>query len=305
MPGPPAITFRTTDLTRWGTGKGSNLLNTEADINLWNILQAIVALQTTPLQPNNIASITVSGIYMTVTLTDGSTIGPLAMPVLQFKWRGAWQPLTAYNQLDVFQVATVGLFSVLQDHTSQATFNPAYSIGGLPVYNELFGFSGASGVALADLTDVGFATLTGEDRLTFDAGSSKWINTRPDYVLGAFAPGLMGANQSLLYHTFPVGVTIPANFADYRALSTKAGGSANASADVLITVSKALAASPNVFSVVGSITIGSGGTVITAASTSGGVDLPFVKGDVLRLGGPVSPDATFADFNVTIAAHWT
>jgi hypothetical protein len=305
MPGPPAITYRSTDNTRWGTGQGFNLTAPQVDINFWNMVQAIVDLQNNPPTPNNISAITVSGIYMTVTLTDGSNIGPLALPVLQFKWRGAWTPDTPYNQLDVFEVAATGLFSVLLDHTSGATFDPGITVGGQPALNELFGFSGASGVFLADLGDVALVSLANGDRLVYDAIAVKWRNQRPDYVIGGYSPGLMVANQSLLVHRFATAVTIPANWGDYLDLSTQLGGTANASADITITVAHALAASPTSFLPCGFFTIGAGGATFTAASTTGAAPLNFAKGDLLRLGGPPAPDPTFQDFHCSLVAFET
>lgn len=301
----PAITFRTTDTGRWGAGKGSNLTAAEIDINLWNLAQAIVALQENPPTANNISAITVSGMYMTITLTDGSTIGPLALPVLQWRWRGEWVASTAYAALDGFIVTSQGLYTVNADHTSAATFDEgAVDSNGNALYNKLFGFSGLSGATLADLTDVALSSPTGADVLVYDGSAAKWRNQRPKYVIGVYAPGVLTAGQVILYHRFTKAVTVPANFGAYLGHSSQAGGSAAATSSTVIGVSKALAASPNSFTSAGTITIAAGTVTPTFASASG-LAVSFAQGDVLQLTGTATPDPTFADFYATLVGYET
>lgn len=132
----------------WGPGLGRKLTAPEADSNIWELAQAITALQSDRPEPNSIASITVAGAAMTIHMTDGTTIGPLPLPVLSFKWRGAWSPFTLYGTLDTFVQDGVGIFSVLADHTSGATFDPALEISGEAAYQKIWGFAPDGGSSI-------------------------------------------------------------------------------------------------------------------------------------------------------------
>ena len=98
------LVFRT--LGAWGAGKGANLEANEVDSNFWSLAEAIINLQNNPAPVTGIASITVAGTQMTITLTDGTVMGPFTLPVLTFRWRGEFSSGTAYATLDVFTVST-------------------------------------------------------------------------------------------------------------------------------------------------------------------------------------------------------
>lgn len=124
------------------------------------------------------------------------------------------------------------------------------------------------------------------------------------YIVASFVPGLFTASQLILYHRFAKAVTFPANFGPYLSHNSEAGGTNAATASTVINVDKAVSATPNTFSNVGTITIGAG-TVTPTFATSGGTEKNFAQGDVLRLIGPASPDATFAGFYATLVAFET
>lgn len=156
----------------WGAGKGANLQPTEVDNNFWALAEAIVDLQSNPAQPVGIASISVSGTQMTITLTDGSTMGPFTLPVLTFRWRGEWVPLATYAELDVFTVFDTGIFMAVLDHTSGATFDPDIAVGGEPALQQLFGSTNAS---LSGLSDVELSDpVNNGDVLIWD--DPDWVN---------------------------------------------------------------------------------------------------------------------------------
>jgi hypothetical protein len=172
-----AITFRTDDPIRWGTGHGSDLDPAEVDINFWDLKTAVEALQASLPSAITISSITATGTNYNFHLSDGSTVGPVPVPVIQFRWRGVWAPLTVYSQLDTFRVDGVGLYSVLVDHTSAASFDEsALDGGGNAEYFKLFGFSGISGVAFADLIGVTLSGLADKDFLVYDLPSDQFKN---------------------------------------------------------------------------------------------------------------------------------
>jgi hypothetical protein len=168
------LTFRT--LGAWGAGKGANLEASEVDTNFWNLAEAIYALQANPAVPNGIATITVSGTQMTITLHDGTVLGPYTLPVLTFRWRDEWQPATTYAELDVVKVtggAGAGIYMVQVGHTSAATFDNTLQIGGVVVYLQLFGSVDAT---LSGLSDVLLTSLADNDFLHWVAADGKWEN---------------------------------------------------------------------------------------------------------------------------------
>lgn len=133
--------FRTTDTERWGAGIGRDFNADEIDRNFWELLSTVNDIIANPGAPVSIASITGSGNQLTFHMSDGSTIGPIFMPVLQFHWRDVWTPTTLYETLDVFRVVGMGLYMVLQDHISLANFDPNLTISSEPAYLTLFEFA--------------------------------------------------------------------------------------------------------------------------------------------------------------------
>jgi hypothetical protein len=162
--------------------------------------------------------------------------------------------------------------------------------------------SGTGTSTLAGATDAAITSPAEDDVLVYT--SAKWTNKRPKYVLSPSMSGVLTASQQIMYHRFAKAVTIPANFGSYLGLSSQAGGTANATASTVISVDKAATATPNSFSNVGTITIAAGGVTPTFA-TSGGAAVTFAAGDVIRIVGPASPDATFAGFYATLVGYET
>lgn len=116
------LVFRTDDATRWGTGVGRNLTPTEVDLNFWILLELYYSLADNPVQPNQIVDITSTDNELTVVMSDSTTFGPFPMPLATWTWRGNWAPNTAFEKFDLFNEAN-GLYLVLQDHTSNSTFD--------------------------------------------------------------------------------------------------------------------------------------------------------------------------------------
>lgn len=116
------LVFRTDDVTRWGDGKGANLTPTEVDLNFWILLELYLALAENPAEPNEIVSITSTDNQLTITMADSSTFGPFDLPIATWTWRGVWAGNTAFNKFDLFNQSN-GLYLVLQDHTSNSTFD--------------------------------------------------------------------------------------------------------------------------------------------------------------------------------------
>jgi len=146
----------------------------------------------------------------------------------------------------------------------------------------------------------------------FDDGTSaQWvvansaIAAAPKYNIGfSFTGGVLANSQLLGMHRVSKAITIPANFGGHEGHVSQAGATAAATANTVISVDRALSASPNTFTQVGMITITAGGIAPTFA-TSGGAAISLAQGDVLRLVGPSSADTTLANFYATIVAQET
>jgi len=165
-----------------------------------------------------------------------------------------------------------------------------------------FRFDGTAWVAdagistLAAATDADIVTPAANDILIWNG--TDWENVRQKYIIGASVAGVLTNSQQLLYHRFAVGVTLPADFSDYLVYSSKFGGSANATASTVIVVERALNASPNSFVSIGTLTVGAGSITVTPSTSA--TPITLAKGDVIRIMGPASADATFAGFYATI-----
>jgi hypothetical protein len=136
------LVFRTTDSEKWGTGKGSALSATEVDLNFWEVIQRIIALETDPLAPVTIADITGDNASITIIMSDETEYGPFPLPVAQFTFYSAWENNHEYNVNDFILVEGSGTYLVLIDHTAPdtpATFNPNALDGGNPIYRQIAG----------------------------------------------------------------------------------------------------------------------------------------------------------------------
>ncbi len=110
--------------------------------------------------------------------------------------------------------------------------------------------------------------------------------------LGTASPGVLANSQILGYHIFDIAVTFPANFASP---ATQATAAANATAATTLLIQKR-SASPNTWgTAIGSVVYGAGGVTTTSITTTGGTSVTTAAGDVWRLVGPSSADATFGD----------
>jgi len=121
-------TYRTNDVTRWGTGKGSDLAPAEVDINFWDLIQRMATQEARPDPGPTIDHFSTSGALFYVHMSDGSVLGPYTLPVATFNDRGEWLPETAYAVMDTFTI-NGGLYVVLFDHTSDTSFDPGANDG--------------------------------------------------------------------------------------------------------------------------------------------------------------------------------
>jgi hypothetical protein len=108
----------------WGTGKGTNLTPAEVDGNFYGLKQRIEELKENPPSAVSIASISMSGNQITISLTNGETEGPFNVPVAAFTWMGDFAPNTNYEPWDVFLEPTSGLYLVVEPYEAPTEFDP-------------------------------------------------------------------------------------------------------------------------------------------------------------------------------------
>src|SRR5271166_1465945 len=122
------------------------------------------------------------------------------------------------------------------------------------------------------------------------------------YIISfSFIGGLMAASQILGYHAVAAPITIPANFGTVLGAKSQAGGDANTTASTVVTVKQATSGTGS-FSSIGTITFAISSITPTFA-TAGGVAINVAQGSVIRVEGPVSPDATFSNFFCTLVGQ--
>jgi hypothetical protein len=130
-------TYRTTDLAKWGVGKGSRLTASEVDNDFWGIIQRITTLEELPDAAAGIDHFVVSGTVFYVHMTDATILGPYDLPVATFRGRGDWTVSTAYSVLDTF-TSNGSMYYVSFPHTSDATnFDPNANDGSGHDYYQL------------------------------------------------------------------------------------------------------------------------------------------------------------------------
>src|SRR5580765_4226966 len=159
-------TYRTNDPARWGTGQGFNLSPAQVDNNFWDLIQRMIAQEQRPDPSAGIAYFEINGTMMYVHMTDGTVLGPYQLPIATFRDRGVWAPNTAYFKMDTFSI-NGGLYVVILDHTSAATFDPGANDGAGHDYYQLMlsppgltlPYGGAAGLVLTKHTAADFDTV--------------------------------------------------------------------------------------------------------------------------------------------------
>lgn len=144
-----ALTYRNTDMTKWGLGVLRRLTSMEIDLNFWELYNRLQTLEQNPAEGIGISNITVLGSQLMIYMSDGSSYGPFALPIATFAPRGNYQAGASYKAMNLVTVPNMGLYLVLVDHTAGPTFNPDLTVGGDPAYLLVFGTD-------AFIYDIGF-----------------------------------------------------------------------------------------------------------------------------------------------------
>lgn len=128
----------------WGVGLHRLLNPDEIDQNIYDLLASINSVVNNPPSPLQLVAVRlVNGNQLFFDMSDGSSLGPIYIPIQAFHWRDEWTPFTGYQTLDVFKVSGVGLYFVLQNYTSGATFDKTVIVGSTPALLEMFAFAPA------------------------------------------------------------------------------------------------------------------------------------------------------------------
>lgn len=191
-------TFRTTDNTKWGAGKGSNLTPTEVDLSFWALLERVVDLETNPPSAVSIDYFSIAGDQLSVHMTDHTVLGPYTIPTSQWNFTGQWQTTHVYSLFDTFRESG-DLYLVIYAHTSGATFDPNANDGGGNDYYALLLESPTAGQWRGDWSS--FTNYKQHDTFKYDVSGDpdsgmyhilqdheSPASFDPDYTVGA-SPG--------------------------------------------------------------------------------------------------------------------
>lgn len=301
-----AIVYRTAGA--WGPGIGQNLSAAQVDGNFRHLDQRMTGLEDAPPQALSISNVTSTGATMTVHLTDGSTIGPLVLPVAAFYVHGEWQPSTLYALNDVFRHGNAA-YVVRVDHTSAATFDPALSISGENFYQLMtygFEFRGlwqpntayrAYDFVRGPSGSVYIVRQDHESAASFDAGATNSNNEPlyelvfaqyvlpPQYVtIGVAVSGKPSGGQVIL---IPITRTLTLT-TGATGSQASAAGAATAQADMVVQKNGV------------PIGIVRFAAAATSASFVDVGETTFAAGDLLRFVFPETADATLSDIGIAL-----
>jgi hypothetical protein len=120
----------------WGTGTGTPNSAAQIDGNFYHFQQAVAGLEADLAEGKRIDSVTYTSNSMTFHFTDGTT-QVIPLPVATLTFFGEWLNSTTYLRGSLITGRGLGLYQVLQDHTTPAppaTFDPGATQDGNPLY---------------------------------------------------------------------------------------------------------------------------------------------------------------------------
>lgn len=106
----------------WGAGTGTPNSAAQVDGSFYNLDQRVVGLVADLAEGKRIDTVDYSSNSMTFHYTDG-TSQVIPLPIATLELVGEWLPLHFYLRGNMVTVTPLGIFQVLQDHTSAATFD--------------------------------------------------------------------------------------------------------------------------------------------------------------------------------------
>lgn len=114
----------------------------------------------------------------------------------------------------------------------------------------------------------------------------------PTLQMGIFFTSPLAASEDFAIYVAPVPYTYPANF-----LGSVAAIGTPPAASMLLTIARQVGGS-GAFATIGTMSVSTGG--ITTFATTGGDPIAIAAGDVIRVRGPGSADATASNFTATL-----
>lgn len=279
-----AMIWRTTDLLKWGAGKGSKLTKIEIDGNFWELLSRLVALETNPPGVDEITNITLVGSQLTIFTSSGGAFGPYTIPVSVFHFAGTWLAGATYSELDLVRVEGLGLYLVLDDHVAAATFNPAATGPNGALYLHMLPEGSNEFISLSD-TPADWTDSAGKAVVVNPAGDGLIFQAQP-YEVGGYFPSAPTASQIILRFLSARAVAFPIDFAGSQAHASVA---ATAATDFDIQKNGAS---------VGTLSFAAAATVGTFVAAAG---VTLAAADRLDMVGPATPDATLAGISWLLA----
>ena len=208
----------------WGTGQGAPLSQPQHDGNVFDHETRIAALEAIPAGVG-VDDITSSGNVVTFHLSNATTIDiAFELPVLNP--RGEWQNNTAYSYPDIVTVSGLGLFLVLESHTSPASpevFDPDAGDSD-PYYALLLALPELSVPAAIEITGTSY-TLALDDASTYlrCTNAAGCDITFPTNAVVAFPVGteihFRQANEGAVSFVATFGVTINPQRAGYQTMT--------------------------------------------------------------------------------------
>lgn len=271
-------------------------------------------------------NITVSGLVSSdnVLFSSGMSIGDTAFMVVVSGNGTDWEEfLGTYSAANTIQrTTTIRNNSGTTSHISLSGTSRVFAIGLPSDFTSFINQLGAGDATkflrgdgtfavpadsdtIANNTDVNISSPANYDLLQYETSDNKWHNVRNKYALGVFSgDGVLSNSQNLLYHKFSKAVTFPANFGSFQGHTSEATSVANPTSTTVINISKSTG---GVFSNVGTITFHTGSPPSTTFATSGSppASVSFGAGDVMRIQGPSSADATLAGVAITLVGYET
>lgn len=278
---PASLTYRTTDLTRWGGGLGSKLSSAQVDLNFWILFDALSAIEDSQGVLTSIDYITVTGNQMFVHLTNHVVLGPFTLPTGIWHPRGNWAPVTPYAAFDV--VSNNGTtYLVAIAHTSGSVFSEAATDGlGSPLYVAI----------LRTPSNALPSSGTPGQRLVKATGSpytSEWLS---DFVrLCLYIEGQPTASEFVLQYIVTDDITFPGGL-----IGSGFHASTVPTANAVFQINKNGAAIGQISFAIGSAT----------ATVSFSTSVTCVPGDIITMTAPVTQDATLAFVSFSIVALLT
>jgi hypothetical protein len=279
------VVYRTTDLTRWGTGQGSNLTPPQVDINFWILASAIMALQDHSLTNQNLIDyFSVNGDQLYITMANHEVFGPYTLPVAQWNFTGPWAPDTVYAVMDLFTIDG-SLYLVIYPNTSGGSFDETANDG--------HGHNFYALVLAQPEDELPNGGEVGQVLTVIDSGSPHgtplvaWeFITRN---LGVYIEGVPEPSELILQYVSPETMVLPAGLVNSQAYHATAP-----STEQVYTLER------------NHVTIG---TVTFDALSPGSVTFAFGSpvtfnpGDVFSLIAPPHPDPHMVDISFTFVAQ--